>query len=84
MIPQDVKDKLLAIPGVRSIGLSLSGIEVQVKKGTKVPADIGGVKLIVIETDEDEKLVDYMGSYSPIRPGVFFIQGRWPFRKVEG
>jgi len=79
VIPQDVKDKLLAIPGVRSIGLSLAGIEVQVKRGTKVPADIGGVKLIVIETDEDEKLVDYMGSYSPLRPGVFLNSGSVAF-----
>lgn len=78
-IPDSVRDKLMAIPGVMSVGLTLDGIEVQVKRGTKVPADIGGVKLIVIETDEDEKLVDYMGSYSPLRPGVFFHSGSVAF-----
>lgn len=74
-IPDPVRDKLMAIPGVMSVGLTLDGIEVQVKKGTKVPAEIDGVKVETIETNEVEELVGYMGIYSPLRPGVVLNAG---------
>ena len=75
MIPDIIKDKLLAIPGVQSVGLSLAGIEVHAKSGTPVPAEIDGYRIILVETDDSSELVSYIGDHDPLRPGVMLSGG---------
>ncbi len=75
MIPDTIRDKLLAIPGVLSVGLSLAGMEVRIRKGIQIPTEIDGVKLIIIETDDSPELVNYIGDYDPLRPGVMLSGG---------
>lgn len=75
MIPNILKDRLLAIPGVLSVGLSLAGVEVHIKKGTNIPSEIDGIKLIVVETNDSPELVNYIGDYDPLRPGVMLSGG---------
>ena len=85
MIPDTIKDKLLAIPGVVSAGLSLAGIEIHARKGTPVPTEIDGVKLIIIETGDTPELVVYTRTYDPIRPGTIINTGSiGVFREMAG
>ena len=85
MIPDTIKDKLLAIPRVVSAGLSLAGIEIHARKGTPVPTEIDGVKLIIIETGDTPELVVYTRTYDPIRPGTIINTGSiGVFREMAG